>query len=293
MHFHGFFHARFHWRDSLWRIDRYLGCRGRSIAINRRKIMGAIIAILYGSVVYAVFLGTFLYAVGFVSNQVVPKTIDSGPVGPLLPTLIINLCLLAVFAVQHSVMARPGFKRWWTRVVPKSVERSTYVLFASAALLLLYWQWQPLPTALWTVTDRGAAQLLNAVFWFGWALVLISTFVINHFELFGLRQVFARLMRRELPEPTFKTPSVYRYVRHPIYLGFLLAFWATPSMTVGHFLFAVGTTGYILIGIWFEERDLINQFGDRYRRYREQVGMLLPRPTQKNLEEKTKAATKN
>jgi protein-S-isoprenylcysteine O-methyltransferase Ste14 len=243
--------------------------------------MGAIIAALYGTVVYAVFLGTFLYAIGFVGNLAVPKTIDSGVSGSVLQALLVDACLLAVFAVQHSVMARPAFKRWWTRVVPPVVERSTYVLFASAALLLLYWQWQPITASAWAVTNAGIALTLNIVCVFGWALVLVSTFVINHFELFGLRQVFARLMRRQLPEPSFKTPYFYRYVRHPIYLGFLLAFWATPTMTVGHLLFAVATTGYILIGIWFEERDLIAQFGDRYRRYREQVSMLLPLPRKK------------
>lgn len=243
--------------------------------------MGAIIASLYGTVVYAVFLGTFLYAVGFVGNLTVPKTIDSGPSGPILQALLVDLCLLGVFALQHSVMARPGFKRWWTRMVPQVVERSTYVLFASAALLLLYWQWQPMMTPVWTITDASGVRIFNAIFWCGWALVLASTFLINHFELFGLRQVFARLTRRPLPEPVFRTPYFYRYVRHPIYLGFLLAFWATPKMTAGHLLFAVATTGYVLIGIWFEERDLINQFGDRYRRYREQVSMLLPLPRKK------------
>ena len=243
--------------------------------------MGAIIASLYGTVVYAVFLGTFLYAVGFVGNLTVPKTIDSGPSGPILQALLVDLCLLGVFALQHSVMARPGFKRWWTRMMPQAVERSTYVLFASAALLLLYWQWQPMTTPVWTITDASGVRIFNAIFWCGWALVLASTFLINHFELFGLRQVFARLTRRPLPEPVFRTPYFYRYVRHPIYLGFLLAFWATPKMTAGHLLFAVATTGYVLIGIWFEERDLINQFGDRYRRYREQVSMLLPLPRKK------------
>jgi methanethiol S-methyltransferase len=243
--------------------------------------MGAIIAALYGTAVYAVFLGTFLYAIGFVGNLAVPKTIDSGPSGPVLHALVVDLALLAVFAVQHSVMARPAFKRWWTRIVPQAVGRSTYVLCASAALLLLYWQWRPMATPVWTVTDESGVGVLNVIFWLGWMLVLVSTFLINHFELFGLRQVFARLMQRPIPAPTFKTPYLYRYVRHPIYLGFLLAFWSTPTMTVGHLLFSVGTTGYILLGIWFEERDLIDQFGERYRRYREQVGMLLPLPSKK------------
>jgi protein-S-isoprenylcysteine O-methyltransferase Ste14 len=240
--------------------------------------MSRVLALLYGAAVYVLFLGTFLYAIGFVGNlPVVPKSIDSGPVGPWPLAVLINAGLLGLFAVQHSVMARPGFKRWWTQLVPRSVERSTYVLFASLALLLLYWQWRAIPTPLWTVTDAAGVIAINAVFWFGFALVLVSTFLISHFELFGLHQVVARLLNRDMPEAKFHTPLFYRYVRHPIYLGFILAFWAAPTMTAGHLLFAIATTGYILIGIWFEERDLIAQFGDRYRIYRAQVGMLLPR----------------
>ena len=179
-------------------------------------------------------------------------------------------------------MARQGFKRWWTGTVPKSVERTTYVLLASLALALLYWQWRPLPEPVWTITHPAGVVVLHVVFWVGWAIVLFSTFLINHFELFGLRQVYARLRRTDLPQPVFRTPMLYKHVRHPIYLGFILAFWATPQMTVGHLLFAIATTGYIFIGIWFEERDLIALFGERYRRYCAEVGMLIPWPRRKS-----------
>jgi protein-S-isoprenylcysteine O-methyltransferase Ste14 len=241
--------------------------------------MGAVLSVLYGIVVYAFFAATFVYAIGFAGNLVVPKSIDSGAAAPLSEAVLVNVLLFVLFAVQHSVMARPAFKRWWTRFVPEAIERSTYVLAATLALALLLWQWRPIAEpVIWSVDDPAARLAVNAVFWLGWVVLLTSTFLINHFELFGLRQVFAGMRGRVLPTPEFRTPLLYRHVRHPLYLGFLLGFWATPRMTAGHLLFAVAITGYILIGIYFEERDLVAQFGDRYRRYREQVGMLLPWP---------------
>jgi protein-S-isoprenylcysteine O-methyltransferase Ste14 len=245
--------------------------------LKEKDAMARILGIAYGLVVYLFFLGTFLYAIGFVENALAPKSIDApGAVAPSAPALLIDAALLALFAVQHSVMARPAFKRWWTRIVPSSVERTTFVLFASLALALLCWQWRPMAGNVWMVQQPVLAYLLEGISWLGWGTVLVSTFLISHFELFGLVQVFASLRGRPVPQPEFRTPGLYRYVRHPIYLGFLLAFWSTPTMTVGHLVFSVATTGYILLGIWFEERDLVAHFGKRYRQYREQVGMLLP-----------------
>ena len=239
--------------------------------------MGALLSFLYGLVVYAFFWATLVYAIGFVGNLFVPRSIDMGSPAPLAQALTLNVLLLGLFAVQHSVMARRSFKQWWTRIVPPAVERSTFVFASSLVLALLLWQWRPISEpVVWSVDSIVATQVLWAVFWLGWAVLLISTFLINHFELFGLRQVFARLAGRDLPTPEFRTPLFYRYVRHPIYLGFLLGFWAAPVMTAGHLLFSIATTGYILVGIWFEERDLIAQFGNKYRHYRNQVGMLVP-----------------
>jgi protein-S-isoprenylcysteine O-methyltransferase Ste14 len=244
--------------------------------------MGLLIA-LYGVAAYAIFLATFVYAAAFTGNVFVAKTIDMGvppSAGgePLAVSVLVDLLLLALFAVQHSVMARPGFKRWWTRLVPKPAERATFVLLASLALILLFAQWRPLGAVVWNVSSHAAGLVLStAVFALGWVLVLASTFQIDHFELFGLKQVWWRLTGRREPPVQFRTPLFYRHVRHPIYLGFILAFWSTPVMTAGHLLFAAMTTGYILVGIWFEERDLVAQFGQRYRDYREQVGMLWPR----------------
>jgi protein-S-isoprenylcysteine O-methyltransferase Ste14 len=247
-------------------------------ASNGGTKMKRVIELLYGLVAYLVFFGTFLYAIGFVEGLAVPKAIDSGSVVPITEALIVNLILLSVFAVQHSVMARPQFKQWWTRFVPKTIERSTYVLFASVALIGLFVHWRPIPAVIWQVGDPNVAAAITGLSFFGWLLVLLATFMISHFELFGLHQVFDNLRGRVMPKPEFKTPALYKVVRHPIYMGFIIAFWATPAMTIGHLLFAAVTTAYIFVGIWLEERDLIALFGDQYRLYRQRVAMLVPWP---------------
>jgi protein-S-isoprenylcysteine O-methyltransferase Ste14 len=240
--------------------------------------MRGLLSLLYGVSAYVGCLATQLYFIGFSGNLLVPKSVDFGAGAPWVEALGADLLLLALFGVQHSVMARRSFKRWWTQIVPPAVERSTYVVATCAVLALMFRFWVPIDEpVVWRVEHGAGVVLLWGLFGFGWLVALVSTSLINHLELFGLQQVFARLMHRAVPEAQFKTPLLYRYVRHPLYAGLLLTFWAVPVMTAGRLLFALGFSAYILIGIAFEERDLLQQFGERYRRYREQVGMLIPR----------------
>lgn len=236
-------------------------------------------AFVYGILAYVMFLGAILYSIGFVADwTALPKTIDSGTPGPAMPSVAIDLTLLGIFAIQHSVMARRGFKAWWTRYVPAAVERSTYVLFANLALILLLWKWQPLPAVVWRVENPVLAPGLIAVALAGWGMVFLSTFLINHFDLFGLRQVYSHLRDLRIEDPQFRTPLFYRFVRHPLYFGFIVAFWAAPVMTEGHLLFAIATTAYIFIGLLLEERDMVAVFGQTYVNYQRRVSMILPMP---------------
>lgn len=230
----------------------------------------------YGSVSYMIFLGTFLYAIGFIGNFWVPSGLDGAPQGPIATAFAVDAALLALFATQHSIMARKWFKERWTRLVPKPIERSTYVLFSSLALILLFWQWRPMGGVVWSVEDLAARIVLRALFAFGWALVLVATFLINHFDLFGLRQVWLYLLGRPYTTLKFATPGPYRVVRHPLYVGWLFAFWMTPTMTLAHLLFAIATTGYILLAIQWEERDLAREHKRAYEEYRRSVPMLVP-----------------
>ena len=231
---------------------------------------------IYGVLCYSIFFGTFLYAIGFIGNIFVPKSIDSGRTGPLGEALLIDAGLLALFAGQHSLMARPWFKRGWTRIVPEPAERSTYVLFSSLLLLLLFWQWQPIGGVVWYVEQPMIRMALYAVCATGFLLVLASTFLINHFDLFGLRQVSLYLIGRDYTEIKFRTPILYKHVRHPLYLGWLLAFWSTPTMTIAHLVFSIATTAYIFVAIQLEENDLVNAYGDEYKNYKKSVPMIIP-----------------
>lgn len=238
--------------------------------------MGRILAFLYGVVAYVMFFLTFLYAIGFVGNLVVPKSIDSGTEGALGAALLINVLLLGVFALQHNIMARQGFKELWTKIVPTPIERSTYVVFSNLALILMFWQWRPMQGVVWSIDNSIATAVLTGLFWGGWLMVLLSTFILNHFDLFGLRQVFMYLRGQEYTDIAFGMPLFYKFIRHPLLAGFMIAFWATPNMTVGHLLFAGVTTVWMLISIQLEERDLLRLLPDDYPAYQKRVPMLIP-----------------
>ena len=246
--------------------------------------MSGIAALVYGAASYAVSLATVLYTVGFVGNVIVPKSIDSGTPYPLADAIPVNAALLGLFALQHSVMARPGFKAAWTRIVPEPVERSTYVLLTSGVLLLLFWQWRSVPEPVWRVEHGAGVLFLTGAFWLGWGIVVLSAAMIDHLDLLGLRQTYLRFKRRRYPPDRFRTPGFYRFVRHPLMLGLVIAFWATPMMSAGHLMFSAAATGYILLALPLEERDLVSRHGDDYRRYRERVPMLIPNGINKDQE---------
>ncbi len=238
--------------------------------------MKKIFSLLYGLVSYFAFFGTILYAIGFVGNIIVPKTIDGAPEVPLATAILINASLLLLFALQHSIMARPSFKAWWTRIIPQHLERSTYVLLASLCLMLMMWQWQPIGGVIWSIENKTVETILLVTYLIGWAIVFLSTFLINHFDLFGLRQVWLYSINKPYTQLPFRVPLFYKFVRHPLYLGFLIAFWSTPVMTIAHLLFAVLTTGYILTAIQLEEKDLMHAYGEKYSSYKKRAPMIIP-----------------
>jgi protein-S-isoprenylcysteine O-methyltransferase Ste14 len=246
--------------------------------------MKRFLTIGYGGAAYLLFLAAFLYLVGFVGNLVVPRSVDHGLSAPIGQAVLVNVLLVGAFGVQHSVMARPAFKTWWTRFVPPSIERSTYVVLASAVLLLLYWQWRTMPAVIWDVRQPVARLALWALFWLGWAIALAATFMVSHFDLFGLRQVYLAWRGEPYTHVGFHARLLYRLVRHPLMLGFVIAFWAAPTMTAGHLLFSIAMTGYILIAIQLEERDLVAALGNQYLEYRRGTSMLLPRPRRRPAE---------